>query len=152
MSISLAIVMQGLSAGKLIAEAAAVDAVDAVGFNCGVGPGHMEQMIRRIHLNHGKYNIALPNAGYPKRIHNRLEFADNRGYFFKESGRTGIYGNGYCGRLLRHKSVLYFKIDGNAGHGPETGSVGRGFETREVSGVRPGGFFRSPDGAPKQKS
>ena len=28
----------GLSAGKLIAEAAAVDAVDAVGFNCGVVP------------------------------------------------------------------------------------------------------------------
>ena len=141
----------GLSAGKLIAEAAAVDAVDAVGFNCGVGPGHMEQMIRRIHLNHGKYNIALPNAGYPKRIHNRLEFADNRGYFSKKAAELASMGMDIVGGCCGTNPSYILKLTETLDTVQKPGASAGVFETREVSGVRPGGFFRSPDGAPKQK-
>lgn len=67
----------GLSARKLIQRAESIEYVDAVGFNCGVGPGHMQQIIRSINLSGKKILTALPNAGYPQMISNRMIF-DNR--------------------------------------------------------------------------
>ncbi len=67
----------GLSARKLIQRAENIEAVDAVGFNCGVGPGHMQQIIRSISFSGKKILTALPNAGYPQMISNRMIF-DNR--------------------------------------------------------------------------
>ena len=55
----------GLSARKLIQSAEKMEWVDAIGFNCGVGPGHMQQIIRNIHFSGKKILTALPNAGYP---------------------------------------------------------------------------------------
>ena len=69
----------GLSARKLLQEAAAVAEIDAIGLNCGVGPGHMEQIFSGLYpyLADGeKALIALPNAGYPKRIQNQFQFAN----------------------------------------------------------------------------
>lgn len=67
----------GLSARKLIAQAEKVANVDAVGFNCGVGPGHMQQIIKSIGFSGTKLLTALPNAGYPQIVQNRLIF-DNK--------------------------------------------------------------------------
>lgn len=67
----------GLSARKLIQRAEAMAHVDAVGFNCGVGPGHMQQIIRSLKLSGKKLLTALPNAGYPQIVSNRMIF-DNR--------------------------------------------------------------------------
>ena len=74
----------GLSARKLLQEAAAVAEIDAIGLNCGVGPGHMEQIFSGLYpyLADGeKALIALPNAGYPKRIQNQFQFANHPDYF-----------------------------------------------------------------------
>lgn len=67
----------GLSARKLIERAEKLAAVDAVGFNCGVGPGHMQQIIRSITFSGSKFLTALPNAGYPQIVQNRMIF-DNK--------------------------------------------------------------------------
>ncbi len=67
----------GLSARKLIQRAEAMEWVDAVGFNCGVGPGHMQQIIRSINFSGRKMLTALPNAGYPQIVKNRMIF-DNQ--------------------------------------------------------------------------
>ena len=67
----------GLSARKLIQRAESIEWVDAVGFNCGVGPGHMQQIIRNIRFSGEKMLTALPNAGYPQIVSNRMIF-DNR--------------------------------------------------------------------------
>lgn len=67
----------GLSARKLIQRAESIEWVDAVGFNCGVGPGHMQQIIRSITFSGKKLRTALPNAGYPQIVSNRMIF-DNR--------------------------------------------------------------------------
>ncbi len=67
----------GLSARKLVERAEAMAAVDAIGFNCGVGPGHMQQIIRNINFSGNKLLTALPNAGYPQIISNRMIF-DNK--------------------------------------------------------------------------
>lgn len=92
----------GLSARKLIQCAENIEWVDAVGFNCGVGPGHMQQIIRNIHFSGKKMRTALPNAGYPQIISNRMIFDnDNIDYFVKKvcdiaADGTDIVG-GCCG-------------------------------------------------------
>ena len=74
----------GLSARKLLTAAAAVGEIDAVGLNCGVGPGHMEQILSHAFAqidSWEKFLISLPNAGYPKRIQNQLQFANHPDYY-----------------------------------------------------------------------
>ncbi|MBQ7776767.1 MAG: bifunctional homocysteine S-methyltransferase/methylenetetrahydrofolate reductase [Lachnospiraceae bacterium] len=67
----------GLSARKLIEQAEDMEWIDAVGFNCGVGPGHMQQIMRGLHFSGRKRITALPNAGYPQIVSNRMIF-DNK--------------------------------------------------------------------------
>lgn len=72
----------GLSARKLIERAECMESVDAVGFNCGVGPGHLQQIIKSIRFSGKKALTALPNAGYPQFVSNRMVFAhQNVDYF-----------------------------------------------------------------------
>ena len=92
--------LSGLSARRLL-EDAAVLPVDAVGLNCGVGPGHMAQLLEGISLPEDKYVIALANAGYPRLSRNQMHFGNTPAYFagkMKEIARLGadIVG-GCCG-------------------------------------------------------
>lgn len=72
----------GLSARKLIQQAENTEGVDAAGFNCGVGPSHMQQIIRGLKLSGRKYLTALPNAGYPQIVSNRMIFANRNVDYF----------------------------------------------------------------------
>ena len=92
----------GYSARKLIDEAAKNPCIDACGFNCGVGPGHMKKLVQNLINRNDKYFAVLPNAGYPQVVSGRMVFADNNaGYFAQimkdmaEEG-TDIIG-GCCG-------------------------------------------------------
>ncbi len=103
----------GMSAKRLLAQAAECDAIDAVGLNCGVGPAHMEQIIGGIDqaLLRGKPLIALPNAGYPKRVRNRICFQDQSDYFaYKEAGLCSRFGvdiaGGCCGTTPAYIGLL----------------------------------------------
>lgn len=72
----------GLSARKLIQQAEKNRWVDGVGFNCGLGPGHMKQLLNQIAFSGEKVRTALPNAGYPQIVSNRMIFDDrNMDYF-----------------------------------------------------------------------
>lgn len=72
----------GLSARTLIQRAEGIEWIDAVGFNCGVGPGHMQKIIQSIKFSGRKYITALPNAGYPQIVSNRMIFDNgNTAYF-----------------------------------------------------------------------
>ncbi len=92
----------GLSARKLIQRAESTEYIDAVGFNCGVGPGHMQQIIRSVTFSGKKMLTALPNAGYPQIVSNRMIF-DNRNmdYFVTKVGDIAADGadivGGCCG-------------------------------------------------------
>lgn len=93
----------GLSARKLLTESTAVEAIDAMGLNCGVGPGHMEQIFSAVYPcleNDSKFLIALPNAGYPKRIQNQLQFANHPDYYADKlstmAGKIGLDIIGGC--------------------------------------------------------
>ena len=74
----------GISARKLVERAESLDGVDAVGFNCGIGPGHMQQILKGIRFCGNKNIVALPNAGYPQIISNRMIFDNQNVQYFAD--------------------------------------------------------------------
>lgn len=91
----------GESAERLVSETAFLKCVDAVGLNCGVGPAHMQQILSRINLNNNCFVTAMPNAGYPLLVRNRVKYADNPIYFASKVNDMALLGadiiGGCCG-------------------------------------------------------
>lgn len=71
----------GISAERILERAGNIDEIDACGLNCGIGSGHMYQILKKITLPENKFIYAAPNAGYPEQMQNRMVFMDNAGYF-----------------------------------------------------------------------
>lgn len=89
----------GASAAKLLEHLAAIDEIDAVGFNCGIGSGHMYQVLSKLTLPKNKYLIAAPNAGYPEQYQNRMVYLNNSIYFAencKKIAELGVSIIGAC--------------------------------------------------------
>ena len=105
----------GLSARKLIQLAEKNAWIDAVGFNCGVGPGHMQQIIRSLSFSGKKILTALPNAGYPQIVSNRVIF-DNKNIDYFASKVCDIAADGVdivggcCGTTPEYISKIREKI------------------------------------------
>ena len=53
----------GLSARKLLQRAGEVKEIDAVGFNCGVGPSHMHRILQILEKPEGKLLTPFPMRG-----------------------------------------------------------------------------------------
>lgn len=105
----------GLSARKLIQRAESIEWVDATGFNCGVGPGHMQQIMRSIAFSGKKMRTALPNAGYPQIVSNRMIFDNqNIDYFAAKVSDIAADGadlvGGCCGSTPAYIRKLREKI------------------------------------------
>ena len=92
----------GLSARKLVQSAEMTEEIDAIGFNCSIGPGHMQQILKKLHLSGSKILTALPNAGYPHMVSNRMVFDHrNMDYFIDKVSSIAQDGadivGGCCG-------------------------------------------------------
>lgn len=91
----------GISARRLLEDAAKSSGLDATGFNCGVGPGHLQNVYEKLSLPQHLFLTALPNAGYPRLIQNRMEFRDNADYFVEKMRDIAALGisilGGCCG-------------------------------------------------------
>ncbi|NLL78397.1 MAG: bifunctional homocysteine S-methyltransferase/methylenetetrahydrofolate reductase [Clostridiales bacterium] len=91
----------GISARRIMEELSDCRLVDAIGFNCGVGPGHMCQILEGLTLPQGKFITALPNASYPKIQKNRVVFLENQEYFSEKMTDMSDLGvdilGGCCG-------------------------------------------------------
>lgn len=145
----------GLSARKLLTEAAAVEEIDAIGLNCGVGPGHMEQILNGLYPyieSRNKFLIALPNAGYPKRIQNQLQFANHPDYYadklsaMAEKLGLDILG-GCCGTNPGFIKELVKKVDVKQSS-VEKKSIHMEPKTKKI---RHYGFFEEENGTIKNK-
>lgn len=141
----------GFSAKRLIKEAASIAEIDAVGLNCGVGPGHMAQILDKIDLNHGKYAISLPNAGYPKLIRNHMQFTNNQTYFVLKLQEMAAKGmdivGGCCGTNPNYIQKLTSALDFTQQKKQPSeipSSISVPHETKN-------GFFRHSDGSLKKK-
>ncbi|MCR5753596.1 MAG: bifunctional homocysteine S-methyltransferase/methylenetetrahydrofolate reductase [Acetatifactor sp.] len=106
----------GLSGRKLFAEAGKNEWIDAVGFNCGVGPGHMNRILKQIDNTFNKFISALPNAGYPHQASSRMTFSDRNILYFQEKvceigqEKADIVG-GCCGTTPEYIKSLADKMD-----------------------------------------
>ncbi len=106
----------GLSMHRLFEEVQKSPA-DAYGLNCGIGPGHMASLFQNIKIQTDKYITALPNAGYPHNISNRMVFSADNGSYFAERVcdimQVGAdIAGGCCGTTPEHIRRLSAKTAG----------------------------------------
>lgn len=104
----------GLSAKRLLSEAEACGYVDGTGLNCGVGPGHMEQLVKKFVYSKNMFLSVFPNSGYPKYRNHHLTFTDNADYFTEKMKETAesdvqIFG-GCCGTTPKYIKMLAAEI------------------------------------------
>ena len=96
---------EGLSLARIAQTMEDADYVDVYGLNCSIGPNHMVKLMGEI-KNPKKPLIAMPNAGYPTLVGNRVYFQNNADYFARgliELAASGasIIG-GCCGSTPEH--------------------------------------------------
>ncbi len=96
---------EGYSAEALFRRTAALEDVDAVGFNCVSGPQHLLNLIRRLDRR-GTRLCVMPNAGYPTVLGRRTVYQGWADYFggkLAEIAQAGacIVG-GCCGTTPAH--------------------------------------------------
>ncbi len=96
----------GMSVRALLLEAAVMMDLDAVGFNCGVGPLHLYELLKNQSFPEGKYMTVLPNAGYPTELRGRTLYSENVPYYVEMMGRIASLGfdiiGGCCGTTPEH--------------------------------------------------
>jgi methionine synthase I (cobalamin-dependent)/5,10-methylenetetrahydrofolate reductase len=96
---------KGLSIEQLSQIMEATPLIDIWGFNCGIGPTHLAQQVRRL-PDSGKPLTLMPNSGYPRLENQRLVFGSTPDYFAQASAsllapRTRLIG-GCCGTTPQH--------------------------------------------------
>lgn len=70
----------GENVRRIFEDLGAVEAIDALGLNCGAGPHHTLETMKRL-PNTGKYFSMIPNTGYPEVVRNMVHFPDNKAYY-----------------------------------------------------------------------
>lgn len=104
----------GIKANRLLEQVAEIDAIDAAGFNCGIGSGHMNQMLKKMSFPRDKYIVCMPNAGYPEQFQNRMVFMDNAEYFVGNMAEIAELGidilGGCCGTTPEYIEKLSKRI------------------------------------------
>jgi homocysteine S-methyltransferase len=100
----------GISAARILDKISQLEEIDACGFNCGVGSGHMHQILKKVSFPKDKYNYAAPNAGYPEQLQNRMVFLDNAKYFAENMKLIAQLGvdmiGGCCGTTPEYIASL----------------------------------------------
>lgn len=141
----------GESAERLVSETAFSKCVDAVGLNCGVGPAHMQQILSKINLNNNCFATAMPNAGYPLLVRNRVKYADNPIYFASKVNDMALLGadiiGGCCGTTPDYIREVVKTVDLT----PTVKSDETSANNENEKPVIKKSFFRNADGTIKDK-
>lgn len=105
----------GISTRRIVEKVSEIEGIDACGFNCGVGSGHMVQLLKRITFPENKFIYVAPNAGYPEQMQNRMIFMDNVEYFtdnMKKIASLGVdFLGGCCGTTPEYIKNLSMSIN-----------------------------------------
>lgn len=90
----------GISAEKLIKKIKNIKEIDSYGFNCGSGPTHISEFIKKLNIKNDIVSV-IPNAGYPEIIHERTVYPNNPVYFARKVNAMRLLGvsiiGGCCG-------------------------------------------------------
>ncbi len=109
---------EGISALRLLEKCNLVDEIDAMGFNCGVGPRHLLNIFKDLSIETDKYLTALPNASYPSVIQDRMVFLDNEKYFadvMKDIAAFADIIGGCCGTNPKYIKSIAKSVKLNTG-------------------------------------
>lgn len=105
----------GIRASRLLELAEQSDAIDAVGFNCGIGTGHMLRILKEIKPYTDKFFAIMPNSGYPERMQDRTVYLDNAQYFAEMMEEIAAFGidllGGCCGTNPDYIRLTRERID-----------------------------------------
>ncbi len=100
----------GIRAERILERASQNEGIDACGLNCGIGSGHMYQILKKSSLPTNKFLYAAPNAGYPEHMQNRMVFMDNAAYFAENMKRIANLGinilGGCCGTTPEYIAIM----------------------------------------------
>lgn len=95
----------GLQGRDLFRRTAALENVDAVGFNCVSGPSHLLKYIQSLDLGDTRLSV-MPNAGYPTVLGRRTVFQGRPDYFADQMAQIVRAGaaivGGCCGTTPAH--------------------------------------------------
>ncbi len=109
---------EGLPGRALFQRTAALDGVDAVGFNCMSGPRHLLEFVRGLDLSvlDGKALSVMPNAGYPTVLGRRVAYQGEPDYFAARLadavGEGAAIVGGCCGTRPRHIACAAAALEG----------------------------------------
>ncbi|MCD7871887.1 MAG: homocysteine S-methyltransferase family protein [Clostridiales bacterium] len=115
--------------------------VDAVGFNCGLGPEQMLPFVEEIRKWTELPIIVQPNAGLPESVNGQTVFnvsPDEFSYYMEKAAKTGVsYLGGCCGTTPAHIAKLIERcknIDDNVPEKKNYTLVTSYSETVEIGG------------------
>lgn len=113
----------GISIKRIFEELSTIKEVDGMGLNCGVGPGHLYQIMSELEFERSKYISVLPNASYPKLMKDRMVFMENQDYFTDRLVKLAEMGvdfvGGCCGTTPEYIRKLAKKISFQRTEGEE---------------------------------
>ena len=141
----------GESARRLVSDMAFSHCADAVGLNCGIGPAHMQQILSQINLNNDCFITAMPNAGYPKLVRNRVKYADNPSYFASKASDMAVLGADIIGGCCGTTPEYIRELSKIADLTPTAKASVKTAEPEEEKPVVKKSFFRNADGSLKDK-
>jgi methionine synthase I (cobalamin-dependent)/5,10-methylenetetrahydrofolate reductase len=100
---------KGIGIRRIVDEVKEMDNVDIYGFNCGSGPTHLFNLIKKLHIGSDVISV-LPNAGYPEVVNERTVFVNNPDYFAEKMRDIKKLGvkiiGGCCGTTPQHIKAL----------------------------------------------
>ncbi|MCM1256513.1 MAG: bifunctional homocysteine S-methyltransferase/methylenetetrahydrofolate reductase [Roseburia sp.] len=127
----------GISLQGIIERAAAMDTIDAYGFNCGVGAAHLYRLLKQASFPNDKYVTALPNAGYPVTLRGKTVYADSRDYFVETMGQVADLGveilGGCCGTTPEYIQKLSERLKNLPGRKKKILSGGKKISVKDSS-------------------
>ena len=117
---------KGISAQSIKNEISDIRDIDAFGFNCGLGPTHLLNIVKKLDIS-GRLVSALPNSGYPEIVNERTMFNYNPEYFSKimmDFVNLGVkIIGGCCGTTPEHIKRLSSIIGANKAESHENDFV-----------------------------
>ena len=106
---------KGIKVDRLLEQAGKIKELDAIGFNCGIGCGHMLEILKKVKFPKEKWISVMPNSNYPELLQDRAIYLENTEYFserMKEISDLGVnILGGCCGTTPEYTKALKKKIE-----------------------------------------
>ena len=108
----------GYSVHELIRCMEKISALDAYGFNCGVGGAHLKKLLQKESFGRKTLLSVLPNAGYQHELRGRMRYRDKPDYYAKHMEELVSLGaniiGGCCGTTPDHIRILNEMLKGKS--------------------------------------